>query len=145
MIHMRTKLILLSLLALMVGVSARAQDDRIVTVDKLPQNAKEFLAKHFPDKTPVLVKEDWDDFEVIYAQGEKAEFRKNGEWKKVDFRVTAVPAVLVPEQVRAQVQSLYPGAIITKIKKEPYGWEAKLNNGLEIDFNAEFVITDIDD
>jgi len=145
MIHMRTKLFLLSLLALLLCVSARAQDDRIVSVDKLPQNAKEFLTKYFPDKTPVLVKEDWDDFEVVYANGEKAEFLKNGEWKKIDFRVVAVPAALVPEQVKTQVQSLYPGAIITKIKKEPYGWEAKLNNGLEIDFNAEFVIIDIDD
>ena len=142
---MKAKLIILSVLALCLGISAKAQDDRIITLEQLPQNAKEFLTKHFPDKTPILLQEDWDDFEVVYSTGEKVEFLKNGEWKKIDFRVVAVPAALVPEQVKTQVQSLYPGAIITKIKKEPYGWEAKLNNGLEIDFNAEFVIIDIDD
>ena len=142
---MKAKFILLSVLALLLGVSAKAQDDRIITFDQLPQNAKEFLAKHFPDKAPILTKEDWDDFEVIYTNGEKVEFLKNGEWKKVDCRTTAVPDVLVPEQIKTQVQAHYPGSIIVKIKKERYGWEAKLNNGLEIDFNPEFVITDIDD
>lgn len=142
---MKKKLFLLSVLALLLSVSALAQEDRIITFDQLPQPAKEFLAKHFPDKTPLLVKEDWDDFEIMYPNGEKAEFFKNGDWKKVDFRIVAVPDVLVPEQIKNQVQAHYPGAVITKIKKERYGWEAKLNNGLEIDFNPEFVITDIDD
>ena len=142
---MKAKLIILSVLGLLLSVGAKAQDDRIITFDQLPQNAKEFLAKYFPDKAPLLTKEDWDDFEVVYPNGEKVEFLKTGEWKKVDFRFTAVPAELVPEQIKAQVQAHYPGAVITKIKKERYGWEAKLNNGLEIDFNPEFIITDIDD
>ena len=142
---MKTKLIILSVLGLLLGLNAKAQDDRIISLDQLPQNAKEFLVKHFPDKTPILLKEDWDDYEVVYPNGEKVEFLKNGEWKKVDCRLTAVPAVLVPQQIKDQAQALYPGSIITKIKKERYGWEIKLNNGLEIDFNPQFVITDIDD
>ena len=142
---MKAKLIILSLLGLLLSLNAKAQDDRIITLEQLPQNAKEFLAKHFPDKVPMLLKEDWDDFEVVYSNGEKVEFLKNGEWKKVDCRTVAVPAVLVPEQIKTQVQSHYPGAVITKIKKELYGWEVKLTNGLEIDFNPQFVITDIDD
>ena len=142
---MKTKLILLSVLGLLLGLGAKAQDDRIITLDQLPQVSKEFLAKYFPDKTPILLKEDWDDYEVVYPNGEKVEFLKNGEWKKVDCRLTTVPAVLVPQQIKDQAQALYPGSIITKIKKERYGWEIKLNNGLEIDFNPDFVITDIDD
>jgi hypothetical protein len=142
---MKTKLILLSVLGLLLGLNAKAQDDRIISLQQLPQVSREFLAKHFPDKTPLLLKEDWDDYEVVYANGEKVEFLKTGEWKKVDCRLTAVPAVLVPQQIKDQAQALYPGALITKIKKERYGWEIKLNNGLEIDFNPQFVITDIDD
>lgn len=143
---MKTKLILLSVLGLLLGLNAKAQDDRIISLDQLPQNAKEFLVKHFPDKTPMFLKEDWDDYEVVYASGEKVEFLKNGEWKKVDCRMAAVPAVLVPEQIKNQMQAHYPGVIITKIKKESYGgWEIKLTNGLEIDFNPQFVIIDIDD
>ena len=142
---MKTKLILLSVLGLLLGLGAKAQDDRIITLDQLPQVSKEFLAKYFPEKTPLLLKEDWDDFEVVYTNGEKVEFLKTGEWKKVDCRLSAVPAALVPAQIKDQVLALYPGAIITKIKKERYGWEIKLNNGLEIEFNPDFVITDIDD
>lgn len=142
---MKARLIILSVLALCLGISAKAQDDRIITLDRLPQNAKEFLAKHFPDKTPMVLKEDWDDFEVMYTNGEKVEFLKNGEWKKVDCRTAAVPDVLVPEQIKTQVQAHYPGAVITKIEKDRRGWEVKLNNGLDIDFSPKFVITDIDD
>ena len=142
---MKAKLIILSVLALCLSISAKAQDDRIITLDRLPQNAQEFLAKHFPDKTPMVLKEDWDDFEVMYTNGEKVEFLKNGEWKKVDCRTAAVPDVLVPEQIKTQVQAHYPGAVITKIEKDRRGWEVKLNNGLDIDFSPKFVITDIDD
>ena len=142
---MKAKLIILSVLALCLGISAKAQDDRIITMEQLPQNAKEFLTKHFPDKTPIMLQEDWDDFEVVYSNGEKVEFLKNGEWKKVDCRLGAVPAVLIPEQIKKQVQTNFPNTVITKIEKDRRGWEVKLNNGLEVDFSPQFVITDIDD
>ena len=142
---MKAKLFLLTVLALCLGLSAQAQDDRLITLEQLPQNAKEFLTKHFPDKKPILLQEDWDDFEVVFSNGEKIEFLKNGEWKKVDCRLAAVPAVLVPEQIKTQVQANFPNAVITKIEKDRRGWEVKLNNGLEVDFSPQFVITDIDD
>ena len=62
------KLILLSVLALTLGFSSRA-DERPISYDQLPQAAKAFLAQHFPDRTPLLVQADWEDYEVIYDNG----------------------------------------------------------------------------
>lgn len=138
------KLILLSVLALTLGFSSRA-DERPISYDQLPQAAKAFLAQHFPDRTPLLVQADWEDYEVIYDNGEKVEFTKKGDWKKIDCRMSAVPDVLVPEQIKAQVNARYPGAVIIRLKKDRTGYDIKLSNGLEIEFNKRFVITDIDD
>ena len=138
------KLILLSVLALTLGFSSRA-DERPISYDQLPQAAKAFLAQHFPDRTPLLVQADWEDYEVIYDNGEKVEFTKKGDWKEIDCRMSAVPDVLVPEQIKAQVNARYPGAVIVKLKKDRIGYDIKLSNGLDLEFNKRFVITDIDD
>ena len=59
--------------------------------------------------------------------------------------MSAVPDVLVPEQIKAQVNARYPGAVIIRLKKDRTGYDIKLSNGLDIEFNKRFVITDIDD
>ena len=114
---MKARLIILSVLALCLGISAKAQDDRIITLDRLPQNAKEFLAKHFPDKTPMVLKEDWDDFEVMYTNGEKVEFLKNGEWKKVDCRTAAVPTSSSPSRSRPRSRPTIPAPSSPRSRK----------------------------
>ena len=123
------KLILLSVLALTLGFSSRA-DERPISYDQLPQAAKAFLAQHFPDRTPLLVQADWEDYEVIYDNGEKVEFTKKGDWKKIDCRMSAVPDVLVPEQIKAQVNARYPGAVIIRLKKDRTGYVCMLLEAL---------------
>ncbi|MBR6933468.1 MAG: PepSY-like domain-containing protein [Bacteroidales bacterium] len=138
------KFILLAVLALTLSLPSCA-DDRPISFEQLPQAVRNFLAQYFPNKTPLLVLEDWDDYEVTYENGEKAEFTKKGDWKKIDCRMSAVPDVLIPEQIKTQVKARYPEAVIIRLKKDRTGYDIKLSNGLEIEFNKRFVITDIDD
>ena len=109
----------------------------------------QFVTQHFPNATVQMVMPDEDDIDVVLNDFTKIEFRLNNEWKKVDCEhsttFTAVPATIVPEQITAYVNTNFPGAIIKKLEKKFRGWEIELNNGLELKFNSNFKVMEIDD
>lgn len=109
----------------------------------------QFVTQHFPNATVQMVMPDEDDIDVVLNDYTKIEFRLNNEWKKVDCEhsttFTAVPATIVPEQITAYVNTNFPGAIIKKLEKNFRGWEIELNNGLELKFNSNFKVMEIDD
>ena len=88
---------------------------------------------------------DWDDYTIHYQSGEKVEFNKQGEWKEVNCRVSAVPTGLIPEQIKTHIKNTFPGTTIINIDRGRRGYEVKLNNGLEIEYNSAFQVIDIDD
>ncbi len=109
----------------------------------------QFVTQYFPDATVQMVMPDDDDIDVVLNDYTKIEFRRNNEWKKVDCEhsttFTAVPATLVPEQITAYVTANFPNAIIKKLEKNFRSWEIELNNGLELKFNSNFKVMEIDD
>jgi hypothetical protein len=109
----------------------------------------QFVTQHFPNATVQMVMPDEDDIDVVLNDYTKIEFRLNNEWKKVDCEhsttFTAVPATIVPEQITAYVNANFPGAIIKKLEKKFRGWEIELNSGLELKFNSNFKVMEIDD
>ena len=109
----------------------------------------QFVTQHFPNATVQMVMPDDDDIDVVLNDYTKIEFRLNNEWKKVDCEhsttFTAVPATIVPEQITAYVTANFPNAIIKKLEKQFRGWEIELNNGLELKFNSNFRVMEIDD
>ena len=44
-----------------------------------------------------------------------------------------------------EVKARFPGNSLVELKKDRRGWETKLSNGLEIEFDKNFRIVDIDD
>ena len=79
---------------------AKADDDRAITVDQLPQKAQEFIQKYFPKNEISLAKMEKDfwekKYEVVFVNGEKAEFLKDGSWEKVDCKYSTVPPGIEP-------------------------------------------------
>ena len=97
----------------------------------------------------MFAKKDFDNgrrqFEVHLNNGVQLEFDKKGNWDKVDCQFNAVPAHLVPTVIANYVQTSYPGATIVKIDKERYGFKIELSNDLEMKFNKQGALFDIDD
>ena len=124
-------------------------DDKPVTVDQLPQKAQAFIKQYFADKQVSLAKQERDFFdksyEVMFVNGEKVEFDKNGEWKDVDCKFSEVPADIIPQAIRTHIASLYPDAKVLQIDRDSRGYEVQLNNRLELSYNTSFQLTDIDD
>ena len=120
-------------------------DDRVITYEQLPAKAQTFLKQHFAKKVPLVVTVDWDDYTIRYESGESVEFNKQGEWKEIDCRRSKVPGDLVPQQIKSHIQKTFPGKSIIKIDRHRMGYEVKLSNGMEVEYNRDFQVIDIDD
>jgi hypothetical protein len=131
------------------SVSALADNDKPVNVNQLPATAQQTLKKHFSAKKVALAKMESGLFEksydVVFNNGEKVEFDRNGNWTEINCKMSSVPAGLVPAKITSYVKSTYPGTKILQIEKDDNRYEVKLSNRLEVTFNKNFQVVDIDD
>lgn len=119
-------------------------DDRVITYQQLPQTAQSFLKQNFAKKVPLVVTVDWDDYTIRYESGEKVEFDKKGNWKEIECYSSKVPADIIPEQINSYLKKNYPGKTVIKLERHRSVYEVKLNNGMEIEFNRNFQVIDVD-
>ena len=139
------KKIFIAAALLFAGIStAFAGNDRPLTLDKLPAAAQTFLKSHFAELTLAYAVED-AEYEVLYTDRTEVEFDSDGAWTSVGSRYAAVPADIVPEQIKSYVAQTFPNQQVRKIERKRYSWEIELSNGLEIEFDKQFNVTDIDD
>lgn len=139
------KVILLLVVMMTMGFQAKADHDQVIPFNQMPEAAQAFLKQHFANKVPLVVTVDWDDYTIRYESCEKVEFDKNGNWKEIDCRSSIVPTELIPEEIKTNIASTFPGAVILKIDRNRRGYEVKLNNGLEVEYSPTFQVIDIDD
>ncbi|MDR2887210.1 MAG: PepSY-like domain-containing protein [Bacteroidales bacterium] len=134
---------------IMMASAAFADNDKPVTVKELPVDAQQFIEKYFPGAKVALAKEEneryYKSYEVIFADGSKIEFDGNGQWTEVDCRSTPVPSGIVPQQIVDYVTANYAGATISDIDRDTRDYEVSLSNRLELTFNLQFNLIDIDD
>lgn len=144
------KLFFITLAILSLSFStAKADNDRVISKDKLPVNTQKFISAHFPGLKISYVKEERDLFEknyqVVFTDGTKLEFQRNGEWKEVDCRYSQVPSMIIPEAIKKYVNEHYPGEKVLQIDHDRNDYEVKLSNRLELTFDKRFNLIDIDD
>lgn len=130
-------------------VNASADNDKPISVTQLPATAQQIIKKHFSAKKVALAKLESGlferSYEVVFNNGEKVEFDRKGNWTEIDCKMSSVPARLVPAKIAQYVKSTYPGAKILKIEKDDNQYEVDLSNRLEVTFNKNFQVVDIDD
>jgi hypothetical protein len=145
------KKILFALVAfLSFGVSAvKADNDKIINKNELPAQAQQFINEHFNGVKLSYAKLERDflenSYEVMLANGVKLEFSSKGVWEDVDCRYGEVPSAIIPQPIKEYVKSNYSGEKILKIERERNRYELKLSNRLELVFDQDFRIIDIDD
>lgn len=131
------------------AVVAVVDNDRIISKEQLPDAAKTFISTYFPGMDISYVKSEREflgrNYEVAFVNGDKLEFDSDGNWVEVDCRYNAVPTQLIPETISKYVSDHYPNAKILKYDRGDRNHEIKLNNHLELTFNKNMEICDIDD
>ena len=137
--------VLALVMSICLPLTLMADNDQVITFDRLPATAQAMLKQNFADKVPLVITADWDDYKVMYTNGDKVEFDKKGNWRDIECKTSQVPAALIPAQIVANVNATFPGATITEIDQDRRGYSVKLSNGLEIEYNRSFQIVELDD
>ena len=132
----------------MLSAVLKADDDKVIRVDQLPQKVQQFVSRHFPDGKVAVAKMGSDfldrNYDVLFTNGDKLEFDKKGEWKEVDCRYSAVPKAVVPAPIWQYVTTHYPGATILKIERDKKEYEVRLSTGYELTFTTDFKLVDVE-
>lgn len=133
---------------LLCSLTASA-DDRAISPTELPSAAKQFIESHFANIKITYTTTDKglfeSEYEVRLDDGTKIEFDRNGNWSEVANRHHALPVAIVPQPIADYVATNYPKAKILKIERDNRSTEVRLDNGMELTFNAAGRLTEVDD
>ncbi len=145
----RIQLFFLALVCFMGQSLICCADDKPIPVEQLPEAAKTFIKKHFPTQAISYAAKDAEisgaTYEVRLNDGTEIDFDRKGNWDKVDCKLKAVPAAIVPAAIVSYVSAKFPDQQIVKIDKERGGHEIELTNDLELKFNKRGALIGMDD
>ena len=123
-------------------------DDKPVTFDKLPKAAKEFINANYPGEKVTFAAVDDDlvrpDYSVLLGNGVKLQFEHSGALEKIEC-AAGIPEGLVPYQIKDYVKVHYPDAQFVEYEIGKKNYEVKLSNRLDLKFNKNFHLIEIDD
>lgn len=147
------KILLTAVVLAVTAITALAatNKDRAITFEQLPAKAQQFINNHFSKKDISFAKSDRElfdvDYEVIFVNGNKIEFNKNGDWKEVDCKRSEVPAKIVPAKIKDIISQHYGNAKVKKISRDlkKGETEVKLSTGIELEFNKYYQLINVDD
>lgn len=127
--------------------AANAAERKPEMYDKLPEKARIFIGEYFGSRDVSAVKKERYpiEYEVVFADGAKAEFDADGDWMDINCRRESVPATIVPVQIREYVGDKYPGQNIVGVSRDRRGYDIELSNGYELGFDRKFRLVEFDD
>lgn len=142
------KLVFLFICLFTLQTVAKADNDKPIQVEQMPQQAQTLIKQFFPSHKVAIAKMESGIFdksyEVIFTDGNKIEFDKKGNWKEVDCKHGFVPEKLIPVAIRNYVITNYPNTSIIKIDKDSKDYEVKLSNRIELKFDLKYNLIDLD-
>lgn len=126
--------------ALSTAVRASA-GNRPITADRLPQQARAFLDRHFAGVGITYATTDRELFDTTYEvalnDGTRIEFGRKGQWREIKNQHTQVPRSVVPKQIAEYISRNYPKAVIRQLEIDRGEYEVELSNGIKIDFGSD--------
>ena len=132
-----------------VIIFKKVNNDRPIQFNQLPEAAQQFINTYFPDQKVSFAKEERDfmevSYEVMFTNSIKIEFAGNGEWKEVKCKYSTLPEGIVPQPIVDYVGTNFPGVSIYAIDRGYRDVEVSLTNGLELTFDSDYTLVDIDD
>lgn len=136
------KIITILLGVFMLGTFASC--DRTVSVDKLSNEAKQFVAAHFNGVEILSVRKDGFKYDVLLFDGTEIEFKCNGQWKEVDCGMNPLPAGILLPNTAQYLAAKFPMNFPTHVKYEHRRYEVEMDNDLDLVFdkNGSFMGAD---
>ena len=134
---------------MLLQTPAFADDDLPIEFNQLPLKAQTILKNNFGSLQIEELEMEKDGsrrkYEVKFVDGSSIEFYKNGEWKEIECK-KGVPARLIPAPILKHIAHRWANkkVYVLKIEKEERKYEVELSNDVEITFNKNFKVIDVD-
>ena len=141
------KIVVLFVSMLVLATTASAGNDKPIQVSQLPQTAQQFIKKYFADRKVAFATEESDfrkSYEIAFKNGDKIEFDRKGEWTDIDCQYSAVPTGIIPAPIAKYVADNYPDNKIVQIERDTRSTEVKLDNRMEIKFDKQHRVIEMD-
>ena len=146
---MKQKSVISIAFAFIIMLSLAACSDRPVAPTQLPPAIQTFVQQNFPNQAITYAEKDWELFgtkyDVMLADGTQLNFDTDNIWDKVESHMNPIPTQMVPAPIATYLGTNFPAVAIVKIDKERYGYEVELANGLEMKFNKQGALMEMDD
>lgn len=144
----RTGIILIGF-ALMANMACADNDKVTNNINELPQVSRTFLNNYFNGNKVSHIKIDKDlflidSYDVILTDGTSVEFNRDGEWKEVKSFQQNIPDTLIPAEIKQYVNQNYPSQKIMTVERGKRKVSVDLANGLELEFDLNGNLIDID-
>ncbi len=135
---------LFAILSTVLLLGMFASCDRTVSVNKLPNQAKQFIAAHFNGTEVLSVRKDGLQYDVMLLDGTEMEFKSNGQWIKVDCGLNPLPDGILPANTVQFLSAKFPVNYPTHVKYEHKRYEVELENDIDLVFdkNGNFMAAD---
>ena len=136
---------------LTLGLTSSCMErDRLRATDELPAAVQAFLAESFPgvDVSFAKAETEWfsTEYKVVMVDGMVVEFDGKGNRTDISSKNgTEVPARLIPPQIASYVAKHFPEARVLKLERDRRDYEGELDNGVEMKFDLDFRLIDLDD
>jgi hypothetical protein len=126
------------------AMSAVVSCDRVVSADKLPAQAKQFVTAHFNGIEVLSVRKDGFKYDVVLFDGTEMEFSHGGQWIEVDCGLNPLPDGVLPANTAKYLTAKFPMNFATHVKFEHKRYEVELDNDLDLlfDKNGNFMGAD---
>lgn len=136
-------------LALMTNLACADNDKVTNNINELPQVSRTFLNNYFNGNKVSHIKIDKDlflidSYDVILTDGTSVEFNRDGEWKEVKSFQQNIPDTLIPAEIKQYVNQNYPSQKIMAVERGKRKVSIDLANGLELEFDLNGNLIDID-
>ena len=120
--------------------------EKTISVNELPQQARDFIASHFPQHEITLTTHDQEDADYsVWLNNEfSLEFNTAGSWNEIDSKGTEIPGSILselPEALTSYLSANYANNRVVRLEAERNVYEVELSNWSELifDINGNFM------
>lgn len=129
-----------------VVVSMAYGRDFSIRFEQLPERAQEYILSNFSESDVLRIEQDdyYDpDYDVYIKGGLKLEFNSLGHMEKVEAR-KGIPLRLLPREIAEYLDTVHPGERCVGFEIDDDGYEVKMRHDLELKFDWNFNLIEVD-
>ncbi|MFI3285330.1 MAG: PepSY-like domain-containing protein [Rikenellaceae bacterium] len=140
--------LLITLATALALISCEKETETVIDFSALPSAAQTTITTHF-DKDQIMLiiydKELFDkEYSVTFFDGTVIQFEKSGNWESVESNITGIPTTILPANIAEYLATYYTDQKVLEIEKDENGYDIRLDNTIELEFNLAGNLVGVD-